>query len=94
MLLTIGAANIGHIKLLSGLREDPMVLPEVQSPVTQSTCCHHWIIETADGPVSLGFCQFCFETKEFKNSLEDWSFFKETIRVRNEFGVVVPAAEE
>ena len=76
-----------------------MVLQEVQSPEISSTgekatCCHHWIIETADGPVSLGYCQFCFETKEFKNSLEDCSFFKDTVRVQNEFGVVVPAAEE
>ena len=38
------------------------------------TCCHHWIIQTADGPVSLGVCKNCFETKEFKNSIEDWSF--------------------
>ncbi|MCH8226318.1 MAG: hypothetical protein IIC97_10670 [Chloroflexi bacterium] len=67
---------------------------ETQVQETQATCCHHWIIETADGPVSLGYCQFCFETKEFKNSLEDWSFFKETVRVRNEFGVSVPGTEE
>ena len=71
-----------------------MVLQEAHSPETQSTCRHHWIIETADGPVSLGYCQFCFETKEFKNTLDDWSFFKETVRVRNEFGTAVPAAEE
>ena len=71
-----------------------MVLEQAQSPETQSTCRHHWIIEPAAGPVSLGFCQFCSETKEFKNSLEDWNFFRENIRVRNEFGVVVPPAEE
>lgn len=71
-----------------------MVLLEAASTKPESTCCHHWIIETADGPVSLGYCQLCFETKEFKNSLDDWSFFKETVRVRNEFGVVVPQEEE
>ena len=67
---------------------------ETQAQETQATCCHHRIIETADGPVSLGYCQFCFETKEFKNSLEDWSFFKETVRVRNEFGVAVSTTDE
>ena len=32
-------------------------------------CCHHWIIEVANGPVSQGVCQNCFESKEFKNSV-------------------------
>jgi hypothetical protein len=32
-------------------------------------CRHHWIIETANGPSSLGVCQFCWETREFKNSI-------------------------
>ena len=50
-----------------------MVLQIAEAPATQ-TCCHHWIIQTADGPVSLGVCKNCFETKEFKNSIEDWSF--------------------
>ena len=43
----------------------------VEAPV----CCHHWMIQPADGPVSLGVCQKCFETKEFKNTIEEeWSF--------------------
>ena len=50
-----------------------MVLQTAETPVTQS-CCHHWIIQTADGPVSLGVCKNCYETREFKNSIEDWSF--------------------
>lgn len=50
-----------------------MVLQTAEAPVTQ-TCCHHWMIQTADGPVSSGVCKNCFETKEFKNSVEDWSF--------------------
>ena len=51
--------------------------PEVQAPETKAVCIHHWIIETADGPTSLGFCQRCFETKEFKNSIDDWSYDEE-----------------
>ena len=33
-----------------------------------------WMIQPADGPVSLGVCQKCSEAREFKNSIEDWSF--------------------
>ena len=33
------------------------------------TCCHHWIIEMANGPISRGVCQKCFESREFKNSV-------------------------
>ena len=44
--------------------------------ISVDTCSHHWMIQPADGPVSLGVCQFCLEAKEFKNSIEDWSFDK------------------
>ena len=36
-----------------------------------ATCCHYWIIETASGPVSLGVCRNCHESREFKNSVFD-----------------------
>ena len=49
------------------------MLQETQAPATQSTCCHYWIIQPAEGPVSLGMCQLCLETREFKNSI-DWEF--------------------
>ena len=32
-------------------------------------CCHHWIIETANGPVSRGVCRYCLVSREFKNSV-------------------------
>ena len=70
-----------------------MVLHILEAPVAQ-TCCQHWNIQPADGPVSSGVCQICSETREFKNSMDDWSFFKETVRVRNEFGVEILEAEE
>jgi hypothetical protein len=38
------------------------------------TCCHHWDIQPAHGPVSLGTCRNCWQTREFVNSIEDWSF--------------------
>ena len=39
---------------------------------------HHWIIEPASGPTSVGRCQGCWTKKEFANSspdhgLYDWS---------------------
>ena len=33
-------------------------------------CRHHWIIGPADGPVSVGVCKICSETREFKNSID------------------------
>ena len=36
-------------------------------------CCHHWDIETADGPISVGVCRNCLETRDFKNSIDaEW----------------------
>jgi hypothetical protein len=52
-------------------KEKAMVLQEAQTPVAQ-TCRHHWMIQTADGPVSLGVCRFCFEARDFRNSVDDW----------------------
>ncbi len=47
----------------------------VPSPANQAkldevvACKHHWIIETAAGPVSIGRCRLCAEEREFNNSL-------------------------
>lgn len=41
----------------------------LQKPLV-GTCQHHWLIETAEGPTSLGKCQFCHESREFKNSVD------------------------
>ena len=35
-----------------------------------AVCRHHWIIESASGPVSKGACRFCGQVKQFKNYLE------------------------
>ena len=45
----------------------------VQQTAEAKTCCHHWDIQPAHGPVSLGTCRNCLETREFVNSIEDWS---------------------
>jgi len=36
----------------------------------KESCRHHWVIQPASGPVSLGECQFCWEAREFKNYVE------------------------
>ena len=45
---------------------------------TTETCPHWWLIETAQGPTSVGVCQLCQETREFKNSIlgKDYSGFR------------------
>lgn len=46
--------------------------PEIENTgdATTPRCCHHWVIQPADGPVSNGSCQVCGETREFKNYVE------------------------
>ncbi len=47
----------------------PENTPETLEIDAGPTCCHHWIIEAANGPISRGVCQKCFESREFKNSV-------------------------
>jgi len=35
----------------------------------KTKCTHHWIIETAEGPLSKGVCQNCNNKREFSNSI-------------------------
>ena len=35
----------------------------------QNGCCHHWVIETPNGPVSRGECKYCHEERAFRNSM-------------------------
>ena len=36
-----------------------------EEPVSESKCCHYWIIEAAQGMTSRGVCKFCGAEKEF-----------------------------
>ena len=47
-------------------------VPEAVEAVEVPGCCHHWEIEPAEGPISLGVCRLCHESKEFKNSIESY----------------------
>jgi len=42
----------------------------------QTSCQHHWVLETAAGPTSKGVCQRCGTEKEFKNTIETdpWTY--------------------
>ena len=40
--------------------------------MTSNQCPHHWIIETANGPISKGKCKLCRVEREFNNSVETW----------------------
>lgn len=34
-------------------------------------CCHHWMIKSPSGPVSVGRCKRCNEKREFRNTIVD-----------------------
>jgi len=38
-------------------------------PLESSGCIHHWEIAAAEGPISVGVCRRCRETREFSNSI-------------------------
>ncbi len=44
--------------------------PEPAQEASTPTCCHHWSIQPATGPVSQGVCRLCGEVREFKNYVE------------------------
>lgn len=44
--------------------------PAAAPDVTTATCCHHWTIQPATGPISQGVCRLCGEVREFKNYVE------------------------
>ena len=51
--------------------EETTVAQAVPEEESKPTCRHHWVIETANGPVSWSVCQVCHEGKEFRNSIGD-----------------------
>ena len=40
-------------------------------------CRHHWVIDTADGPMSRGVCKYCQQVRDFENFVEGdkWGYF-------------------
>ena len=46
-------------------------------------CPHHWVIDTPNGPTSVGTCKMCGEKQEFMNSLMSVGWEKVTSYGRN-----------
>ena len=46
------------------------VVPVQEVPEGSQVCRHHWLIQAADGPTSVGVCRICGETRDFKNYVE------------------------
>ena len=55
-------------------------------------CRHHWVIQAATAPVSLGVCQICSEVKEFKNYVEASTWGDEKPGSRSSLQLAKPAA--
>ncbi len=51
------------------IRQEPVQTAPEDAQV--ETCCHHWVIEPANGPISRGICRRCNEPREFRNSIVD-----------------------
>ena len=49
----------------------------------KAECKHHWVIESANGPVSVGVCQRCGEERGFRNSADTTQWLN-PIRPRSE----------
>ncbi len=58
--------------------------------MTTPQCAHHWLIETAAGPVSKGKCQLCGEEREFSNSTD----FRSTWNPQAQRSPAAPQPEE
>ena len=49
---------------------------------------HHWLLESPNGPLSIGTCSSCGETREFRNSSEDSIWDRNEGRSRwNDMGI-------
>ena len=71
--------------------------PAVNREQGNGTCRHHWSIEASSGPLSIGVCNQCDEVREFRNYIDERSWFDEDLRVQSvdvekESPVTQPAA--
>jgi len=49
------------------VRRKSRALHEKQRPAAKAMCTHYWVIESPQGPTSLGRCKFCGAVSEFSN---------------------------
>jgi hypothetical protein len=58
------------------MRRKVKVKEKTENCVASEQCHHYWIIEMANGPQSRGVCRYCGETRDFLNSMPDFSVLK------------------
>ena len=47
------------------------VVSQPEKEAKEGGCRHHWLIESPEGPTSMGICKLCGAQKEFRNSVTD-----------------------
>ncbi len=57
--------------------------PRVNQEQGNGTCRHYWSIEASSGPVSIGVCNLCSEVREFRNYIDQRSWFDDDLRVQS-----------
>jgi hypothetical protein len=57
-------------------------------------CIHYWVIETPQGPTSMGRCKYCGATSEFKNYVPFPSWENKTSRTVSQKEIPDIEAEE
>ena len=43
---------------------------------TNTACKHNWLIDAPAGPTSMGRCKACGQTREFRNSFAEFTYWR------------------
>ena len=62
--------------------EERVSRPTAREARIDGACRHHWNIEGSSGPVSKGICHLCQETREFRNYIEESTWFEQDLKVQ------------
>ena len=69
---------MGNIKRKRSMHKTSVAVIETQPRVLEPCAkghCHYWIIESPQGPTSIGICKFCSSIKEFDNYGPDFRWY-------------------
>lgn len=55
---------------------------EQEQEQAESDCKHHWVIESPNGPTSIGKCKICGDSSEFRNSIQGSGWDRENPQSR------------
>ena len=58
------------------MRHKLKVKEKTKDYVAKDKCSHYWIIEIANGPKSRGVCKYCGKSRNFLNSMPDFTTIK------------------